>query len=1052
MSGRAAPSPRSDESHRATRWTNLVAALGLLAVLPFGTACSGESTPPAEDRGPLPAPGARSEWTALAPGGRHAYTIKVAAGTLLDLAVEQDGVDVTVELLDRHGERLTRVDSPTGTAGEERLIAVTHETGRHPVIVEGIGAETGRYAVRVNARRTASARDRTWAAASVAHAEAQWLTLAGGEANARAAVPLYREALRGYRALEDEPAQAARSLAGLGTALETAGDPEQAVETLREASEALEAVGLPAEAATTLNALGNALRRVGELERAEAAHRAAIAAFRALDQPSGRAIALNDLGKVYEALGDLEGAIRSYEESLAVRREAGLPEQPAPLHNLGFAYGRIGYTDEALDFLRRSLELASEQGHPTIQADSLLALGWFHALDVDPAAALPYYDQAADLLADLDDPRREAVLLDWRASALTELGRFEEAEDGYGEALRRARKRGDDAGRRTLRVNLGLLELRRERPERARRHLEAARRIPAAGDPSAEAALLGGLAAAERAAGRPEAAWRHLDEALGLLEQVRAGLSRDSARDLYLSARRDLYDQAVDLLMELDRREPGAWRRTALETTERFRARGLAEALAARAPGADTHASASSARAARERELIEEVDRVETRWLTSEKAERSEADEAAVGRTLRRLWLEIERVRAESDGPPAVDPAEPMDATAIAALLDPGTQLLVYHLAEQASYLWVVSADGKVEAAELAGREQIERLARDLAHVLPRSDEAVAGAQERELARSLSDLVLQPAARLLTARRLAVVPDGALHLVPPGVLADPNAERPGELVRLVERHDLAILPSASVLELQRRTAAQRTAAPGLVAVVADPVYGPDDPRLGGRETAGDAFADPDSDLVRAARDLRLDRLDRLPHTAAEAAAVLRAAGTAAPTLDLLDFDASAKALRSGELAGFRIVHVAGHGLLDSVHPELSGVVLSLFEPDGRASDGFVRARELRALELPAELVVLSACRTGLGRELRAEGLIGLPHALFEAGARRVVASYWDVGDAATAELMKRFYRAHLEEGLPPAAALAKAERSLLAEPRWSAPFHWAGFALHGDWR
>ncbi|HEX6047098.1 MAG TPA: CHAT domain-containing protein, partial [Pyrinomonadaceae bacterium] len=149
---------------------------------------------------------------------------------------------------------------------------------------------------------------------------------------------------------------------------------------------------------------------------------------------------------------------------------------------------------------------------------------------------------------------------------------------------------------------------------------------------------------------------------------------------------------------------------------------------------------------------------------------------------------------------------------------------------------------------------------------------------------------------------------------------------------------------------------------------------------------------------------------------------------------------------------YRIVHFATHGLLNSQHPALSGIVLSLYDEQGRPVDGFLRAHEIYNLQLNADLVVLSACRTALGREIKGEGLVGLTRGFMYAGTPAVVASLWDVRDQATAELMSRFYEGMFKEGKRPAAALRAAQLSLSKEKRWSAPYYWAGFVLQGEWR
>ena len=155
---------------------------------------------------------------------------------------------------------------------------------------------------------------------------------------------------------------------------------------------------------------------------------------------------------------------------------------------------------------------------------------------------------------------------------------------------------------------------------------------------------------------------------------------------------------------------------------------------------------------------------------------------------------------------------------------------------------------------------------------------------------------------------------------------------------------------------------------------------------------------------------------------------------------------------SGELGKFRIVHFATHGLLNSQHPELSGLVLSLVDERGRPQNGFLRLQEIYNLRLPADLVVLSACQTALGREVKGEGLVGLTRGFMYAGAQRVVASLWQVDDLATAELMKAFYRGMLREGLSASAALRAAQLEIRRQKRWAAPYYWASFTLQGEWR
>ncbi|MBO0722477.1 MAG: CHAT domain-containing protein [Blastocatellia bacterium] len=262
------------------------------------------------------------------------------------------------------------------------------------------------------------------------------------------------------------------------------------------------------------------------------------------------------------------------------------------------------------------------------------------------------------------------------------------------------------------------------------------------------------------------------------------------------------------------------------------------------------------------------------------------------------------------------------------------------------------------------------------------------------------------------------------------------------------------------LHLQRSETAGRTPAPKALAVLADPVFDKDDGRIKlahvagtGKEDDRESEAPAGRELLRATRDVMGEKTDitRLPFSRKEAEAILSVTPEAA-SLKALDFDASRATATSGDLAQYRIVHFATHGFVDKLHPELSGIVLSLVDREGRPQNGFLQLHDVYNLNLPAEMVVLSACQTGLGKSVRGEGLVGLTRGFMYAGAKRVVASLWSVQDLATTELMKRFYGAMLgERGMRPAAALREAQVEMWKQTRWRSPYYWGGFMLYGDW-
>jgi CHAT domain-containing protein len=165
----------------------------------------------------------------------------------------------------------------------------------------------------------------------------------------------------------------------------------------------------------------------------------------------------------------------------------------------------------------------------------------------------------------------------------------------------------------------------------------------------------------------------------------------------------------------------------------------------------------------------------------------------------------------------------------------------------------------------------------------------------------------------------------------------------------------------------------------------------------------------------------------------------------------LDFDASRATVSTPNFGQYRILHFATHTMIDNEHPELSGIVLSLVDSKGYPLDGFLRMSDIYDLKLSSNLVVLSACSTALGKEVRGEGLISLTRGFLYAGASGVTASLWKVDDEATAELMRHFYAGIFQRGLTPAAALREAQLAMWNEKRWRAPYYWAAFVIQGQY-
>jgi CHAT domain-containing protein len=456
---------------------------------------------------------------------------------------------------------------------------------------------------------------------------------------------------------------------------------------------------------------------------------------------------------------------------------------------------------------------------------------------------------------------------------------------------------------------------------------------------------------------------------------------------------------------------------------------------------------------ARERELgrlISAKAELQTRLLSSK---HTDTEAVATERELDALTVEYQqlqsRIRQVSPQYAALTQAAPLALKEIQAkVLDENPVLLEYALGTVKSVLWVLTPSS-LHAFALPPASDIEAAARRAYDLLTARNQRREGetpaarlARVRQAdteypaaARNVSRMLLYPAAAYLEHKRLLIVGEGMLQYLPFGALPECGTELP-----LIVNHEIATAPSASVVALLRQETAGRTAASKLLAVLADPVFHSDDPRIAGSRSSN----------IRSAS-FEMDDFARLRFSRSEAEEISRLADPAG-TFKALDFDASRETAMSPDLANYRIVHFATHSLLNNEHPELSGVVLSLVDRSGRPQNGFLRLHDIYNMRLGADLVVLSACRTALGQDVKGEGLIGLARGFLHAGAPRVVAALWEIDDRATEQAMKRFYEGMLGRSERPAEALRAAQVALWKSKGWEAPYYWAAFILEGEWR
>jgi len=791
--------------------------------------------------------------------------------------------------------------------------------------------------------------------------------------------------------------------------------------------------------AQTLNYMAHAYAQLGEPDKAVEAYRELLPLAAAAGDKRGQAMALGNLGTAEMALSEPREALDALHQALPLSRDLGDAHvEESVLTNIARAYLSLGDSDRALEYNAQALKIQQRIGDKRGQAVALGNLAASYEYKGERDKALESYQRALALAREATDRSVEANLLDSVCTVFLGQGKASAAQPNCEQSLSISRELGDRQREAVALLGVGSVYLALGDREKASGPLQAAREeLSQIGDRLHESKTLFRLAKLAADSDDWQAALQQLDGALEINEALRADMIGSELRSAYFSTVLEQYELRIRALMRLDRLHPNqGYDMQAFETSERARARSLLDMLSQ---------SGESIREGVDTELLRQERIVRARlrakgeqqikFRADKDAVRAAATEAEI-QTLTTRYRELEErvLKASPRYAAFVDPQPLRLAELRRGYLDESTLLLEYSLGSERSFVWAVT-QRTFRGFELPPRPEIERLARQAYAELsgnggPPTDSSLA---------QLSRAILGPVAPVIGSRRLLVVTEGALDYVP--FCALPLGGTP-----LIATNEVVNLPSASTIAFIRRGTGKDRLAEGSVAVLADPVFSADDARFGSREQASTA-----REAQRGTPENRAMAFDRLPSTRREAQAILSLAAERS-RFSALDFDASLATATSGVLSRYKFIHLASHGIVNAAHPELSGIVLSLFDRAGHRQNGLLQTTDIFNLRLHAELVVLSACETALGAEVRGEGLVGLTRAFWYAGSPRVVASLWTVPDLSTAELMTRFYRSMLVDGLRPAAALRRAQVSIWKEGRWARPHYWAAFTLQGEWR
>jgi CHAT domain-containing protein len=834
----------------------------------------------------------------------------------------------------------------------------------------------------------------------------------------------YAEALTSFekgRALAEAAGDSltvAQAKMGIGWIRLMRNDVDAAITLAEEARTTFEAAGDRENTAQALYQLASLYIGVARLTTARALLRKALPLA---GSDTLRADILQRLGSTEVSLGHHREAMEILREAIAFAGQKGLPMVVANAdHSISRVHTQQGNLDLAAFYEEKTLAITRERKNVGMASRSLNNLAAIYDMKGDFERALALYRENLALMEELKYARGTIITRLNIAGVLIHEHRDDEADGMIAEVLEqletyknpssRAQAFRDRAEIREHRGDLGgALD---DALESARQEAEDWRTV------RLTQTLIGHL---YRKLGRTAEARTTLDGAVRLIETTRAEASGEEIH--FFDLQSDAYVEMAALLVS-EGNVNGA-----LAYVERYRSRVLMDLL--RSLPADRSRVLSEAELARERELVERLSKLQSEAsrgapdvgrasarLPAGLAERLAAAQLEYDAFQRELVDAHPRLRVERGT------LEPVPLAAAASRLPPDAVLVEYLVAEDKTYAFVI-AGGAIPAPAIdvrvidVSRDELAKQAASFHDLLARRRPDF-----RKDARALHQKLIAPIADLVATRRTWIlIPDGPLWNLPFQALVDEHGRYLGERAAIVYAPSIA-----AWVEMSRPATAGAAGAP-----------------QGARRELL-AFGNPAAAAGPGAERTR-GKLAPLPEAETE---VRGAAKFYGPASAVYVRDEATEARFKAEASQYRVLHLAGHGVLNDASPMHSYLLLATRANDGE--DGFLEAGELMHMDLGAELVVLSACETARGGYATGEGIIGFSWALFAARCRTQVVSQWKVDSAATSLLMRLFHRNVRADRHAAASALRKSVVSMLATPRYRHPFYWAGFVVLGDAR
>jgi CHAT domain-containing protein len=818
----------------------------------------------------------------------------------------------------------------------------------------------------------------------------------------------------------------------------------------------------------------------------------ALLLFQSVNDQEGAAESYLDLGRYHYALNHMNEAAQNYESARQIWHQRQEPDKEAVvLIQLGFIEGRKGEWLNDFSYLTQAQNLLDDENKPDQLARIAAGMAYIFNESGLPEYGLTQYQRAQHYFQQVPDARgynRQIMMAGYTYFLLKKypeaidhleqaVGYFKssgnrdadfdiaECEEYIGQVYLATEKydlalqhflpipafyesTGNHSDASQVKGLIGEAYQRLGKIELARTNFEAALKNFRESDAQVKkAAVAFALGRLELSQGNYEAAENYLKESIETTENIRSDLSSRMLATAFSASVHDRYETYIECLMQKHKRQPSpALEQQAFEASELARARSLAALLRDTqtriVTGIDPRLAERETRL--RRDIRDKAEQTISLLATDYKKDQFDELERALTALREQHQQLTQQLQKQNPNYDQFQETTNYSIQQIQQLIieDNETMLLEYFLGNNASYVWAITRNAE-RVYELPKAEKVTDAVQTLYELLAKKPDDDSEQRLSKAGSELARMILTPLANQSTIKRVIVVADGALNYIPFQLLPSPAG------TPLVASYEIVNAPSASILGQLRKEKQQRPASTRVLAAFGDPVFRSNYAQFKNSASAdvvasAERGVEVDADSLDPARIQPLvysrDELDYLREVGGQGAFVARG------------FDASRATLEKINFSRYAILHFATHGLLDPKNPKKLGLYLSMVDEDGRDQRGFITMQDVYNLRVPVSLVVLSACRTGLGEDVRGEGLIGLTRGFMHAGASSVVASLWKVDDEATAELMKYFYTNMLKKGMRPAAALREAQNTLRQNPQWQSPHFWAGFTLQGEFK